>query len=346
LTADTALLDNLLRLAAAAGAEPDVADHAAAAVPFWRAPLVVVGYDRVHELASTTLPRRPGVVIVGDRMDDHELWRQAMERGAEHVLFLPDAEPWLVERFADATAPAPPATVVAVVGARGGAGATSFAVAFALAAARAKHRTILADLDAYGGGIDLVLGAEDLAGPRWDAFLGAPAPVAGEALARLLPRYGEVTVLAWPRTGLPVVPPDMVASMLASCRRTADVVVLDVPRSFDETCRVAFDAADVAFVLCPAEVRAIASGRRVAESVSMLVDDVRCVVRGPAPSPDVTPELAAGALQVPLAGWLAAEKGIARALDQGRPPGRRRSGPLARLCDVLVAGLPVRADAS
>lgn len=340
LTTDPALLDELLRLAAAAGAEPDVADSPATARPLWRdAPFVVLGREHVLALGTAALPRRPGVVIIGAAMDDHTLWQQAMERGAEHVVFLPDAEGWLVDRFADCVASAPRGLVAAVVGASGGAGATTFAVALSLAAARARRRTILADVDPYGGGIDLALGAEHLGGPRWDAFLDGQRPLAGEALAAALPRSGEVIVLAWPRTALPHVPPDLVGSMLATCRRGADLVVVDVPRSFDETCRVALDAADLAFVVCPAEVRAIAAGHRVTETLSMLVDDVRCVVRGPAFS-GITAELAAAGLQVPLAGWLEPDKNLQRALDEGRPPGSRGRSHLTRFCNDLVAALP------
>jgi secretion/DNA translocation related CpaE-like protein len=337
LTAEPALLDDVLRLAAAAGAEPDVADHTAAAAPLWRAaPFVVLGHDKVPELGTPALPRRPAVAVVAAAMDDHALWRQAIERGAEHVLFLPEAEPWLVDRFAEAACAARRAAVVAVLGARGGAGATAFAIGLALAAARAGHRTVLADLDPYGGGIDLALGAENTAGPRWDSFLDGPPPVAGDALVATLPRCGEVTVLAWPREAGPVVPAALAESMLLSCRRAADLVVLDLPRSFDATSRVALSLAGVAFVVCPAEVRAAAAGRRVAESASLLVDDVRCVVRGPAPV-DVTGDQAAEIVGLPLAGWLAEEPDLAASLDRGRPP--RRRGPMGVFCDGLVKAL-------
>ena len=65
-----------------------------------------------------------------------ELWRQAMEIGAERVIALPGAEPWLVNALADAVeGPANNAgRVLAVLGARGGAGASVFAVAVGLTA--------------------------------------------------------------------------------------------------------------------------------------------------------------------------------------------------------------------
>jgi secretion/DNA translocation related CpaE-like protein len=340
LTADPALLDDLLRLCAASGAEPDVVDHAEAAAPLWKdAPLAVVGVDAVGRLVASGLPRRAGLLLVGNDLEDAALWRQAVAVGAEHVLFLPEAEPWLVERLADAAAdPGRRGRVVAVVGARGGAGATSFAVALALAGARAGRRTVLVDADAYGGGIDLALGAEDVAGPRWDAFAEGPPPAGGEALTATLPRCGEVTVLAWPRTGKPLIPPANVEAALASARRAGDLVVVDVARSFDEACRVSLGVCDVAYVLCPAEVRACASGRRIADTVALFAPDVRVVARGPAPT-DVDAAIVAEALGLPLAGWLDEEPGIDVALDEGRPPGRGGKGPLAALCGQLVAEL-------
>ncbi len=340
-TADPALLDDLLRLAAAAGAEAEVADHASAALPGWRdAPLAVVGADLAGDVVACGLRRRPGLVIVGSDPDDAAVYRRAVELHAEHVVFLPQAEAWLLDRFAGAVGgPGHRALVVAVVGARGGAGATSFAVALALAGARDGRRTMLVDVDPYGGGIDLALGAEDVPGPRWDDFAdGTAPPIAGGALAAVLPRCGEVTVLAWSRDSPTVVTADVVESLLGAAVRGAELVVLDVPRTFGDGARAALAAADMAYVVCPAEVRACAAGRRVAATVGLFVDDVRAVVRGPAAS-DLDGPLVASALGVPLAGWLDAEPGIDAAFDQGRPPGRGGRGPLATLCAALLAGL-------
>ena len=335
LTADPALLDDLLRLAAAAGAEPEVHDAAALAAPSWRhAPLVVVGHDLAADVVGAGLPRRPALVLVGTSEDDAAVWQRAVGIGAEHVLFLPDGEPWLLDRIADAVAdPATRGRVVAVVGARGGAGATSFAVALALAGARAGRATMLVDADPYGGGIDLALGAEDVEGARWDAV------PSGDSLAAALPRCGPVTVLAWPRTGSPAIAPGSVESVLSTARRSAELVVVDVARSFDEAARVVLSVADLVYVVCPAEVRACAAGRRIAETVAMFGADVRAVVRGPAPG-GLDPLTVAETLGVPLAGAMDAEPGIATALEEGLPPGRGGRGPLAELCDALVQVLP------
>ena len=60
--ADERLLDDLLRLAAAAGVEVDVAHDGPSARPRWSAaPLVLVGADVADSLAAAPLPRRPDV---------------------------------------------------------------------------------------------------------------------------------------------------------------------------------------------------------------------------------------------------------------------------------------------
>lgn len=342
-TADPDLLDDLLRLAAAGGAEPDVADHAAGAVASWRrAPFVLVGHDRAAEIAACGLPRRPSLVLVGPTATDPEIWKQAVTLGAEHVVFLPDAEAWLVERFADAASPRR-GVVLGVVGARGGAGATSLAVALSLAAARLGRRTMLVDLDAYGGGVDLAFGAEGVEGPRWQDFVGASPPASGEALAAALPRCGEVTVLSWSRDSAADIPSTVVSSMLSAARRGADVVVVDLPRCFDEAARAALGVADAAIVVCPAEFRAAVAVERVVGTLQLLVEDIRLVVRGPSPT-GLTGADVAEAAGVPLTVWLDPEPDLDRALDEGRPPGRGGKGPLAEVSATLLREL-LRDDA-
>lgn len=337
-TDDADLLDDLLRLAAAADAEPDVAPHPRAAGSWRDAPLVLVGADAAAAVATSRLPKRPSLVLIGRDKSDRSLWENAVAMGAEQVAILPDAEPWLVARLADASGPSSSlGVVVGVIGARGGAGATSLAVALALAAARSGRRTMLVDADPFGGGIDLALGAECVSGPRWPDVLSAP-PVSAEALAESLPRCGEVTVLAWSREGPEEIPAGIVESLLASSRRACDLVVVDLPRSFDDAARVALAACDVVLMVCPAEFRAAVAGHRVASSVGTYVADVRLAVRGPAPT-GLTAEEVAAAVGLPLVGWLDPEPDLDRLLDEGEPPGRAGRGPLASFCSDVLAGL-------
>lgn len=346
ISADPDLLDDLRRLVAAAGAEPVVVASAAAAQPWWfDAPLVLVGDDAARALADTAsglVLRRGGVVLVGRDLDDAGVWRRAVEVGAEHVAFLPDAESWLVERLGEALDDrGDRAVVVGVMGGRGGAGATSLAVALALAGGRAGRDVLLVDADPLGGGIDLTLGAEDDAGARW---LDVSAGGGQGSLPLELPRFREVTLLACTRASCPTLPPDAVRDVLASARREQQLVVVDLPRSFDPGTRAALTRLDTLLLVVPAEVRACAAAAQVAAHASDLVRDVRVVVRGPAPS-GLDADVVAEALGLPLAGWLRREPGIASALERGEPPGGGRRGPLASFAASFVASLPCRSDA-
>lgn len=340
LTAHQPLFDDLLRLAAAAGAEVQAVPDAGAARGSWStAPLVVVGSDQVAGLLRLDLPRRLGVVLVGLDFDDADIWRQAVEIGAEHVVFLPDAEGWLVDRFADLVEGAPGAgLVIGIVGGRGGAGATVLAASLALAGTRRGLATMLLDADPFGGGIDLVLGAEGAHGLRWPDLAGTRGRVSGAALRDALPDPHGLTVLSWDRGEALTIPVDAVRTVLGAARRTYDLVVVDLPRRVDETVEEVLSRCHRTFLVVPAEVRAVAAAARVAAGVSLAAGDVRLVVRGPSPTGIMAAEVA-DALGLPVAAEMAPEPGLDRALDAGVAPGRGSRSPLAACCARLLDGV-------
>src|SRR5262245_65667668 len=84
ITADTGLLDELLRLAAKAGVEVEVAPDVGAARSRYRAaPLILLGGDAVAMGLRARLPRRRSVVIVCHNSDNPEAWDRAYDLGAE-----------------------------------------------------------------------------------------------------------------------------------------------------------------------------------------------------------------------------------------------------------------------
>ncbi len=134
ITRDETLLDELLRLTAAAGVTPEVAPDPGAALRSWSAaPVVLVGVDVASELADLGPPRRVSVHFVGwGRVPDH-VFKTAVGVGAENVAELPRSDAWLLELLADAgERAARDAVTVGVVGGSGGSGATTFACALAL----------------------------------------------------------------------------------------------------------------------------------------------------------------------------------------------------------------------
>lgn len=338
-TADPQLLDELLRLCAAAGVEPEVAlDPGAARAGWSSSPLVLVGRDVARQAGSRALPRRADVVLVSDDLDDAGVWELAVTAGCERVVFLPDAQSWLVERLADAAEGTLDAATVCVLGGRGGAGATSLAVALALTGSRRGLSTVLIDADPFGGGIDLAVGGEDAAGMRWPDLATTSGRVNGHVLCEALPRVEDLHVLSWDRGDAFTIDAAAMGSVLAAAARASDLVVLDLPRRLDQAAEVALAACSTALLLVPAEVRATAAAARVAAAAGAHVHDLRVVVRGPAPG-GLSAVVVAEALGLPLAGAMRAEPRLAEALERGEPPGRRGRGPIAVLCERLLDDL-------
>ncbi|WP_420718885.1 septum site-determining protein Ssd [Streptomyces sp. NRRL F-5755] len=341
-TEDDTLLDDLLRLCAAAGTTPEVARGGTARSRgrgWASAPLVIVGDDCAPRLCGAA--RRDGVVLVARGADERPLWQLAVALGAERVLVLPGGESWLVDRIADAAEGAGPAAVtVGVIGGSGGAGASTLACALAVAAARAHRRTILIDADPLGGGLDVLLGGEKEEGLRWPAFAESRGRVAGGALEESLPRLHSLRVLSWDRGDAVVIPPQAMRAVVAAARRRGGAVVIDLPRRLDDAVAEALAQVDVGLLVVPAELRAVAAARRVAAGVRAVLPDLRVVTRdGPGTdagrAPELSPEEVARLLGLPLAGELGWEPGLSADLRRGAPPGSNARGPLRHFGEAL-----------
>ncbi|MFN2538123.1 MAG: septum site-determining protein Ssd [Mycobacteriales bacterium] len=337
---DPLVLDDLQRLAATAGVEVDVAADVAAARGCWTsASLVIIGPDLLERCAASRLARRARVVVLGWDLDAAAIWQRAVDVGAEKVVFLPDAEPWLVRALTEAVEASDGAgVVVATVGGRGGAGATTLSAALAQAGARAALRTLLVDGDPLGGGVDLVLGAEGLTGLRWPDLTQTRGRLPATALAAALPQVDGIAVLSWDRGDVSPLPVEAVEAVLDAGRRAFDLVVVDLPRTLDEVAREVLAAATCGLLVVPAEVRATAAAARVAARAGLLCRDLRLVVRGPSPA-DVSAAHVQQAPGLPLVGTLKPEPHLDEHLEEGRPPGRRPRWPLGAFSDALLREL-------
>jgi secretion/DNA translocation related CpaE-like protein len=287
------------------------------------------------------VPRRLGVLLVLRTDDDEDrAFALAGDIGAESVLVLPRAERLLVDRLAGIAAAAPGGRVVGVVPGRGGAGATTLAAALARTAVRgpAPPPTMLVDADPLGGGIDLVLGAEDLPGLRWPELAAAGGALGPTDLRTALPVVDRVTLLSWHRGPPTELPVDAMAAVLQSGRRGHSLVVVDLPRYPDPVARVVLAAADLVLLVVPADLRSLAAAGAVAARLVDLTSDLRVVVRGPAPG-RLTERQVADFLGLRPAGWLDSEPSVVGALEHGVPPPRSARGPLARLCRDLLDDL-------
>lgn len=341
--ADESLLDDLLKLAAAADCQLDSVPDAAAARHCWStAPLILLDQKAVAECITEAMPTRDAIVVVTTDPEPPELWKQAMEIGAERVITLPGAQPWLISALADALEGPASNTgkVLAVLGARGGAGASVFTVAVGLTAMKSGDNTLVVDCDPRGGGLDVVLGAESDEGSRWPDLQLSAGRIAATSLHNALPtrRKGNarLSLLSGARKGESPAP-DAVAAIIEAGRRAGEIVVCDVPRQLDAASWSAIDRADLTIIITPAELRATITAKQLARELSTRGITPRLIVRGPSPGGLRADEIAA-TTGLPLLTTMRPEPQLAQSLERGDFNPRAR-GPLTQAAKTTLSEL-------
>jgi secretion/DNA translocation related CpaE-like protein len=343
-SADEDLLDDLLRLLAAAGAEPEVATGGPALRRAHReAPLVLLGADVLASAPVRGLPRRPGVVVVAAQEPPAPVWAAAVEQGAERVAVLPADEGWLVSRVASALRrPVDRGRLVVVGGSCGGAGVSTLAAALALTAAPGSDGALLVDTDGWGGGLDLLLGAERDEGLRWPDLAGLRGRVAGDALMAALPEVGGVSVLATSRSAPGEVPAEALTAVVEAARAGGWPVVVDLPRTAGpEVAAAVLAEADLAVLVVPARLRAASAARLLVEPPgdgrSAPWSPAQLVVRE-VPS-GLSADEVADVVGRPVLGELGTDRSAVSRGEQGRPPQVGARSPLGAVARRLLTEL-------
>jgi secretion/DNA translocation related CpaE-like protein len=326
ITSDPTLLDELVRLAAAAGCACEHAPDLAAALRWWgRAAVVLVGGDQLEGLATLGPPRREGVHAVCWGTPADGVFRHALAIGAESVVELPRGVEAVGELLTDLGEGADgPGLVVGVLGGAGGAGATVFAAALAQLAAP-PWRVAAIDADPLGPGLDRVLGLEELEGVRWDELAATNGRLGARSLREALPRRDGPAVLTWARGVAVPPPPEVVRSVVSAARRGHDLVVVDLPRVPSVAGEELTARCDLVLVVVPTTVSAVASASRVIDRLPDR-DRVSVVLRGLA----MDPAVAARVLDAPVIAQMADQRGLDEAIDLGLGPVRSRRGALGR----------------
>jgi len=363
--ADGLLLDDMLRLAAAAHVEPVLAHDVSSIQRWWsQADLIVVGADLARALVRPPV-RRDRVLLV-DRYDDRAALNEtAVALGAEHVVVLPDDQAWLVDQVAAAGEGRPTGVVLPVVGCRGGAGASTLVAALARQAVDVGLSCVVVDADPTGADLDVLLDMADEPGLRWPDLVVSGGRLPAEPLAAALPRRAGVAVLC---AGMPAdvpllagtrasqgssgapapsswLPDGGLAPAVDALARAFDLVVLDVPRWLPGECRYAVEAGDLLLLVTTADLRGVASARRVRAELASCARPARLVVR--TTRSGVDPEDVADLVPAPLAATLRHDRRVAGDGARGelvvrsslRRTARRVLATLATAGDPPMAGL-------
>lgn len=148
--------------------------------------------------------------------------------------------------------------MIGVVGGSGGVGASTFAAVVATVTG-----AMLVDLDASGGGIDVLLGVEAAPGARWSGLRVAGGRLDPAALADGLPRAGPCPVLAADAAPSPGAARQVIATAAA-----AGPVVLDLPRGAGLLCAAGVGCCDLLVVVARGDVCGVVAARAVAAGLS------------------------------------------------------------------------------
>jgi MinD superfamily P-loop ATPase len=153
--------------------------------------------------------------------------------------------------------------VIGVVGGSGGVGASTFAAVLAATATAGGLRdAVLVDLDPVAGGIDVLLGAEDLPGPRWSGLRLAGGDLEPRLLAEGLPRWSSVAFIA-----ADVMPTAAVVQQAVGIASAIGPVVIDLARWPCDARRAAIDGCDLVVLVARPEVAALTAARAVSASL-------------------------------------------------------------------------------
>lgn len=332
--ADPGLRRDLDRVAAAVGVRVVHAGGVVSRKTWSAAAAVVLDEAAADSCARAALPRRLHVIVLTAADPANPTWAAAVAVGAGLVLRLPEQERDLVGALAEAAESSRDdgsrGEVLAVIGGCGGAGASSLAVALA----QATTDALLVDLDPWGGGIDLLLGAESVPGLRWPDLALQGGRLNWSSVRAALPRHRGVSVLSGTRFGYELAAAPVQAIVDAG-RRGAVTVICDLPRRLTDAAQAALDAADLVVVVSRCDVRACAATGALAPVLGAVNPNVGLVVRGPSPGGLRAGEIA-DITGLPLLASMRAEPRLAEQVERGGLRVGRRPALAAAAREVLA----------
>ncbi|HEY0301151.1 MAG TPA: pilus assembly protein CpaE, partial [Rhizomicrobium sp.] len=223
--------------------------------------------DRLAEVCDPTTK----VVVVG-RVNDVELYRELMRRGASEYLVAPLNPLHLIEvisgLYLDPDA-APIGRVIAFIGARGGAGSSALAhnVGWCIAE-ELRINTTIVDLDLPFGTTGLDFNDEPTQGVA-DA-LSAPERLDDMLLDRLLVKRGDHLSIFASSAQIDReydAPADAYESVLDAVRQSTPCVIVDLPHLWTPWIKAALIAADDIVVVATPDLASLRNAKNIVELV-------------------------------------------------------------------------------
>lgn len=344
--AEPAMRDEVDRIAAAAGVAVVHVAHPPSRQAWTGASAILLDAAGAGSCCLPSLPRRAHVIVVSRSEPQPADWQIAISVGAQHVMNLPADEADLVAALSAAAESggdgAGGGPVIAVMGGRGGAGASLFATALA----RSARNALLVDADPWSGGIDLVVGTEEKQGLRWPDLVLEHGRLDFAALRQALPRLDGLSVLSSVRSGNEVEPGPL-AAVVDAGRRSGATVVCDLPRRLTRSVEFAVDAADLVVLVTTADVGGCAATTAVASALGAINPNVGLVVRGPSPAGLRSVDVAR-IVDLPLLAAMRPQPGVAGMLERGglRMGHRSPLATAARRVLTVLAQHPSAASAA
>jgi pilus assembly protein CpaE len=223
--------------------------------------------DRLAEVCDPATK----VIVVG-RVNDVELYRELMRRGASEYLVAPLEPLQLIEvisgLYLDPGA-TPIGRVVAVVGARGGSGSSTISHNIGWCIAEELHiNTTIVDLDLAFGTVGLDFNDEASQGVA-DA-LSAPERLDDVLLDRLLLKRGDHLSLFTAPAALERdydAVPESYESVIDAVRQTTPCVILDIPHGWHPWIRNTLLAADDVVIVATPDLTSLRNAKNIIELV-------------------------------------------------------------------------------
>jgi pilus assembly protein CpaE len=223
--------------------------------------------DRLAEVCDPATK----VVVVG-RVNDVELYRELMRRGASEYLVAPLSPLQLIEVISGLyldPGSSPIGRVVAVVSARGGAGSSTLAHNIGWCIAEELHiNTTIVDLDLPFGTVGLDFNDEASQGVS-DA-LSAPERLDDVLLDRLLLKRGDHLSLFTAPAALERdydAMPESYEAVIDAVRQSTPCVILDLPHSWQPWVKACLLAADDIIVVATPDLTALRNAKNIIEMV-------------------------------------------------------------------------------